>query len=87
MDEGKTIRMILLDGPHKGESMEMSYKPVLRMPKPNNPMVSDEKDNILLECVEYKECFRAVDGEVVLYSQEGKSLDFIDLGKKIKKSK
>lgn len=77
------IRAIILDGFHKGHVVSMEYMPTVKMLKPRTLTVDyccDESvivDNPISEYIEYKECFRGVDQDVVLYSEKGKSVDFL----------
>jgi len=58
------VKCIILNGCHKGQELFLPYIPIIRLPKNTG------------EIIEYKECFRAVDKKVVLYSLTGKSKDF-----------
>lgn len=77
------ITAIILDGFHKGHVVRMEYMPTLRLIKPRNIQVdyccdgnTYVNDPIHSE-LEYKECFRAVDRNIVLYSVKGESIDFL----------
>jgi hypothetical protein len=75
----------VLDGFHQGHTVVMEYQPTLKLLKPKvitvdyccDPDLSFPDDGP--EILEYKECFRAVDGEMVLYSTSGKSGDLFGL--------
>lgn len=78
------ITAIVLDGFHRGHVVRMSYYPTLRLLKPKvlrvdyccgGDEIGLEKDEI----VEYKECFRGVDQDVVLFSKKGKSYDILGM--------
>jgi hypothetical protein len=76
----KMIQAIVIDGFHKGHVVRMQYHPTLRLLKPTIIMVDTCCDDMEMpptpdEIIEYKECFRAVDGEIVLYSTTGASPD------------
>lgn len=77
------IRAIILDGFHKGHVVVMEYMPTVKLIKPRNLTVDYCCDNDVTvndpihSYVEYKECFRGVDHDVVLYSEKGKSSDFL----------
>lgn len=79
----KTITAVILDGFHKGHVVRMQYMPTVKLLKPRTLRVDyccDEGitvDSPIPTDIEYKECFRAVDGDVVFYSESGKSMDFI----------
>jgi len=79
----KTITAIILDGFHKGHVVRMDYMPTLKLLKPRKITVDYYCDNSMLvdnaipEHIEYKECFRGVDQDTVLYSEKGKSGDFL----------
>ncbi len=82
----KTITCIVLDGFHKGHVVRMpNYLPVLRLLKPRINRIdycchSDDEGLIEEpEQLEYLACFHAVDQDVVLYSQKGKSLDILGM--------
>jgi hypothetical protein len=61
----------------------MEYHPTLRLLKPNITRVDyccpgygswpESRDEI----IEYRECFRAVDQRMVLYSEKGESMDMM----------
>lgn len=78
----KTIQAIILDGFHKGHTLRIEYMPYLKLIKPRTITVDYccdgdmTVDNPVDSYVEYKECFRAVDGSVVLYSEKGDSRYF-----------
>jgi hypothetical protein len=84
----KTIQAIILDGFHQGHAIRVEYMPTIKLLKPRNLTVDYCCDNEITvndpisSYVEYKEVFRAVDGDVVLYSEDGKSHDFIQMFKK-----
>lgn len=76
----KIIEAIVLDGFHKGHVVRLPYHPTIKLLRPRTIMVDtccggDEMVPEPSEILEYKECFRAVDDEVVLYSTTGASLD------------
>lgn len=77
------ITAIVLDGFHKGHVVRMNYMPTLKLIKPRNITVDYCCENdmtvndALYNYVEYKECFRATDKNVVLYSVKGESRDFL----------
>lgn len=80
----KIITAIVLDGFHRGHTLRMEYYPILKLLKPKTVTIDyccdptmeiSEKANI----VEYKECFRATDQEVVLFSESGKSMDLLNV--------
>jgi hypothetical protein len=77
------IRAIILDGFHKGHVVAMEYGPTIKLLKPRSLKVDYCCDgDILVDNptdieVEYKECFRGVDKEIVMYSEKGKSSDFL----------
>lgn len=78
----KTIQAIVLDGFHKGHTMRIEYYPILKLLKPKTVTVDyccdmSEYPDDGAEMLVYKECFRSVDQEMVLYSVEGKSIDFM----------
>lgn len=77
------ITAVILDGFHKGHVVRMENMPSLRLPEPRN-LTTDyccdadsTVNNAVPEYREYVECFRAVDGDVVMYSEKGKSRDFM----------
>lgn len=76
------IQAIILDGFHKGHVLRAEYMPVIRLLKPRNISVDYCCDGDITvndatpSYVEYKECFRGVDKNVVLYSEKGDSRDF-----------
>jgi hypothetical protein len=84
----KIITAVILDGFHKGHVVRMEYMPTVRLLKPRNLTVDYCCDGDITvntpiaEDVQYRECFRGVDQDVVLYSMEGKSHDFISWFKK-----
>lgn len=72
----KVVQAIVIDGFHKGHVVQLPYHPTIRLLKPRTIMVDTCCDDMEMppnneEVIEYKECFRAVDGEVVLYSTTG----------------
>ena len=77
------ITAIVLDGFHKGHVVRMEYMKTLKLLQPRTIQVDyccDYPNSVvepIAKEIEYKECFRAVDGDVVFYSQSGKSMDFI----------
>ena len=79
----KIITAIVLDGFHKGHVVRTQYMPTLKLLKPRSLTVDyccDSNVTVntpIAEATEYKECFRAVDGNIVLYSQKGESMDFV----------
>ena len=79
----KLITAIILDGFHKGHILKTEYIPTIRLLKPRTLTVDyccdgDISVNTPIpEDITYQECFRAVDQDVVLYSEKGKSSDFL----------
>lgn len=79
----KKVISVVLDGFHKGHVVHGHYGPTLRLLKPRSLTVDyccDKNitvDTPISEYVEYVECFRAVDTDVVLYSEKGNSTDFL----------
>lgn len=79
----KIVRAVILDGFHKGHVTTMTYAPLVRLLKPRKLTVDYCCDNDvsvdepIASYVEYKECFRGADGDVVLYSEKGKSSHFL----------
>ena len=77
------ITAIILDGFHKGHVIHMEYMPTVKIIKPRNLTVDYCCDNDttvnkpIASYIEYKECFRGVDQNVVLYSEKGDSRDFL----------
>lgn len=76
------ITAMVMDGFHKGHVVRMQYHPTLRLLKPKVIRVDyccgeEEWTESESQIVEYKECFRAVDRKVVLYSEKGESMDII----------
>lgn len=77
------ITAIVLDGFHKGHVVRMEYMKTLRLLKPRSLTVDYccdgdvTVDSPVDSYVDYKECFRAVDGDVVLFSEKGKSMDIL----------
>lgn len=76
----KMIQAIVIDGFHKGHVVRLPYQPTIKLLKPMVIMVDTccvggEMPPDDPQIVEYKECFQAVDGEVVLYSTTGSSPD------------
>ena len=77
------IQAIILDGFHKGHVVVMDYMPTVKLIKPRNLSVYeyDDVDTVVNDpihsYVEYKECFRGADKNVVLYSEKGESRDFL----------
>lgn len=81
----KTITAIVLDGFHKGHVVRLSaYMPTIRLLKPSRTIVDyccpgyDSVDKELSES-EYHAVFHGVDGDVVLYSKSGKSIDILGM--------
>lgn len=76
------IKAIILDGFHKGHVVYMDYMPTVRLLKPKTVLVDYccggdvISETPVPESITYQECFRAVDQQVVLYSEKGKSLNF-----------
>jgi len=78
------ILAIILDGFHKGHALKMEYSPVIKLIKPKTVIVDYCCDNGMspdddLRVLQYIECFRAVDKNIVLYSENGMSMDFLRL--------
>jgi hypothetical protein len=77
------ITAIVLDGFHKGHTLRMEYMPTLKLIMPRNITVDyccDGEMTVnepIASYVEYKECFRGVDRDVVLYSEKGESRSFL----------
>jgi hypothetical protein len=77
------ITAIVLDGFHKGHTLQIEYMPSLKLIEPRNLTVdyccdkSITVDQPIHSYIEYKECFRAVDQNVVLYSEKGESRNFL----------
>lgn len=77
------ITAVVLDGFHKGHVVRMDYHPTIKLLKPKVQTIDyccggdDIGMPTLDEIVEYKECFRGVDTDVVLYSTKGASTDFL----------
>lgn len=74
----KSIQAVVINGFHKGHIVRVPYAPTLNLPKPITIMVDtccggDEMLPEPAKILTYKECFRAVDRGIVLYSVEGKS--------------
>ena len=76
------IQAIVIDGFHKGHVVRLPYHPTIKLLQPSVIMVdtccgdgTDEMFPSEPRIIEYKECFRAVDQEVVLYSTSGASPD------------
>lgn len=74
------IQAIVIDGFHKGHVVRLPYHPTIKLLKPRVIMVDtccdgDEMVPEPQDILEYKECFRAIDGQVVLYSTTGESPD------------
>lgn len=78
------IQAIVIDGFHKGHTVAMQYHPTLRLLKPRTIKVDyccDNDiivDNAIADFIEYKECFRGIDGKVVLYSKNGDSSELLN---------
>jgi hypothetical protein len=78
----KMITAIVLDGFHSGHVVRMDCQPILKLLRPTVIKVDyccggDEMPPQGPEFIDYKECFRGVDQNVVLYSQSGNSLDIL----------
>ena len=75
----KNIEVIIIDGWHKGHTFRMVYAPSVKLLKPKEIVVDYCCDGSEFprdpEMIEYKECFRAVDQNIVLYSIKGESRD------------
>jgi hypothetical protein len=76
----KMIQAIVIDGFHKGHVVRLPYQPTIKLLRRRTIMIDtccggDEMFPSEQEILEYKECFRAVDGEVVLYSTTVSSPD------------
>lgn len=74
------VECIVIDGFHEGHSIVLPYSQTIRLPKPAVITIDeccggDELGPKRPEILEYKECFRAVDRKVVLYSVKGESRD------------
>lgn len=73
------ITCIVLDGWHRATVIRLpQYTPVLRLPRTRSFRITksgvqgypDDRD-------EYRACFHAVDGQIVLYSMDGRSDVFL----------
>ena len=78
------IQAIVIDGFHKGHVVRMEYYPKLKLLKPKSIRVDyccDMSESPINdeEMAVYKECFRAVDQKLVLYSTTGKSQDVFSM--------
>lgn len=76
------ITAVVIDGFHAGHTMRMEYYPTLKLLKPLVMRVDyccDPEQELPEESEQliYKECFRAVDRKMVLYSVKGESMDLI----------
>lgn len=79
----QSIKAVIIDGFHKGHIVRVPYAPTLNLPKPKTVMVDtccggNEMPPLDREILTYKECFRALDQEVVLYSEKGNSVDIFE---------
>jgi len=76
MDNRKGIMAIIVNGRHGGDMFVCEYSPVIKCPIRTESQISiGEKEDRSVrvgDCVEYKECFRAVDKKCVLYSTSGR---------------
>lgn len=75
----RPITAVVIDGFHKGHVVRMEYCPILKLLRPAIvrvdyccDMSEFREDESGMEV--YKECFRAVDQRVVLYSTTGESM-------------
>jgi len=80
----KIITAIVLDGFHAGHVVQTDYHPILKLLKPTVIKVDyccggDEMSPQGPEMIEYKECFRGVDQNMVLYSRSGESRDILGM--------
>lgn len=78
-----TVQVVIIDGFHKVHVLRLPYAPTISLPKPTVVMVDvccggEEMAPTPPEELEYKECFRAVDQGMVLYSVKGKSADLFE---------
>lgn len=79
----KRIHAVIIDGFHKGHVVRAEYGPTIKLLKPRTLTVDyccDGEtivDNPIADYIEYKECFRGVDGDVVMYSEKGESGAFL----------
>lgn len=78
------VTAIILDGFHKGHVVHTAeYLPTIKLLRPKSVVIdyccdgSEHELNPTADYVEYVACFHAVDKKVVLYSEEGKSMDFL----------
>lgn len=76
------IQAIIIDGFHKGHCVSMEYYPTVRLIHPREIKIDyccggEIINNETAYYDEYKECFRAVDRDIVLYSTTGKSGDIL----------
>lgn len=82
--ERKRIQAVILDGFHQGHVVRMDYMPRVRLLKPSITRIDyccggDEIGTDRADEIEYMECYRAVDRDIVLYSLSGKSRDIFNL--------
>lgn len=80
----KMITAIVLDGFHAGHVVQMDYHPTLKLLKPTVIKVDycydgEELSPEAPEILEYRECFRGVDQNTVLYSRSGASRDILQM--------
>jgi len=82
------ITAIIMNGRHGGETFCIEYQPTIKMQIEEQSQISlGEQDNLFIgDFVEYKECFRAVDGKTVLYSEKGSSAEIRSLQRMFKKT-
>lgn len=77
------ICAVIIDGRHSGVTLTISYKPVIRMAitKEDHISMGEEYDKSVRigDYVEYHECYRSVDKEIVLYSTRGKATDLLNI--------
>lgn len=76
------ITAIILDGFHKGHVIRGDYIDRIKLLKPKHNIVDmccdgEINSTVDIDYIEYKECFRAVDKKVVMYSLSGKSDDYV----------
>lgn len=80
--EGMIITAVVIDGFHAGHTMAIEYYPTLKLLKPKVVRIDyccPGYDDFIepVDTIEYKECFRAIDKKMVLYSEKGESLEMI----------
>lgn len=78
MKKRNTIRAVILNGRHGGTTFVAEYSPIIDLPILDHQISVGEKDDgmKIQDRASYYECFRSVDGEMVLYSTDGDSRNF-----------